>query len=398
MTILSPPPTSTFTPSGPPNVSRLLLPIQPNDSYVSCTTFNAKGHITSISKRYPKMQFLSSHGLYPRDLRKIDSSTIDIIPSIVVRDTCFLVNLLHIKAIVMFDKVMVFDTSVTALAKKIGLFMYDLENKLSTQPAGTNHYNYHQDYEHRALESILINVMSSLEAELAEHKYHCGRILEDLEDQIDRVKLKDLLVYSKSLGAFYQKALLIKNVLDELLDNDEDLAKLYLSHKKNNSMDFTEVEMLLEAYYIQCDEFVQQAESLINDIKSTEEIINIILDANRNSLMLFELKVTIYTLGFTVATIAPAFYGMNLKNFVEESEVGFAAVCIFSVVSALWFTFINFKKLGKVRRLAMAPTPRKEKPEVSFDKLRFGKTKHSVQDSKRRAVIWRWLVNETRNK
>ncbi|SCW01384.1 LAFE_0D11386g1_1 [Lachancea fermentati] len=390
-----------------------LKPITPNDSYVSCTIFNKQGDVTAVSQKFPKWAFLRDHHLYPRDLRKVDTSTIDVIPSIVVKPTCILINLLHIKALIQQDSVFVFDTSNSAAAMKLGVFMYDLESKLST--AASSHTA--QCYEHRALESILMNVITCLETEYKQHYSICGNILNELEDEIDRDKLRDLLIRSKNLTAFYQKSLLIRDVLDELLDSDEDLAGMYLSVHKTENDDFSDVEMLLETYYKQCDEYVQQSETLIQDIKSTEEIVNIILDANRNSLMLFELKVTIYTLGFTIATLVPAFYGMNLKNFIEESEWGFGCVVAFSLVSALGVTWANFRALRSVKRLTMmnnhaginsakhiANAKYDLEKEVPTLRQRWAKGARTmwlgnnfrVRDGKQREMIWRWLVDDNK--
>jgi hypothetical protein len=52
-----------------------------------------------------------------------------------------------------------------------------------------------------------------------------------------------------------------------------------------------EVELLLEAYVKQVDGIVQEADQLASNMRNTEEIVKIILDANRNSLMLLDLKV-----------------------------------------------------------------------------------------------------------
>lgn len=389
--------------------------ITPNDSVVSYTVINQKGDVTTVSKKIPKWTFLRDHGLYPRDLRRIDSTTVDVVPSIVMKSSCILINLLHIKAMIQRDKVYVFDSSQAESATKLGVLMYDLESKLS-QSVG-NHLAS-QYYEHRVLESILIHIMVCLETEYKQHYSICGMILNDLEDEIDRDKLQDLLIKSKNLTSFYQKASLIRDVLDELLESDDDLAGMYLTEKKFENDDFADLEMLLETYYKQCDEYVQQSESLIQDIKSTEEIVNIILDANRNSLMLFELKVTIYTLGFTVATIIPAFYGMNLKNFIEESVWGFACVCIFSVASAIAVTTSNFRALRGVTKLTMmsnhpiSPVSRNIiNAQFKTDKelrtiwnnwknglkiIWFGKEK-AVGDVKDRDMVWRWLMDENKN-
>lgn len=365
--------TETINFGGTPKVLKpnIKKPLNQNDNYVSCTTIDIDGSIKSMSKHFPKMDFLKKLDLYPRDLRKIDNSSIDIVPTIAVRKNCILVNLLHIKSIIMKDRIMIFDTSDASSIRKIGLFIYDLQDKLKTN------INQNTSFEFKALETILINVMSVLENDLNRHISICSSILFELENQIDRSKLRDLLIHSKALTTYTQKALLIRNVLDELLETDEDLKGMYLTqlfdtsnksskiqqlddvdngiefNTEDSEFNFSEIEILLENYYNQCDEFVQQANSLISDIKSTEEIVNIILDSNRNSLMLYDLKITIYTLGFTVATTLPAFYGMNLKNFIEDSNVGFGLIVGASILSAVGITVINFKKLRSVQRLTM---------------------------------------------
>ena len=70
---------------------------------------------------------------------------------------------------------------------------------------------------------------------------------------------------------------------------------MYLTEKskgKERDVDeHDEVELLLEAYVKQVDGIVQEADQLASNMRNTEEVVNIILDANRNSLMLLDLKV-----------------------------------------------------------------------------------------------------------
>lgn len=398
-------------PLAPPKlIYSQLKAIAPNDQYVSCTTFDGNGNITNVSKKYPKKSFLLDNKLFPRDFRKIDTLSVDVAPLIMVRSgNAILINLLHIKAIIKKDSVMVFDTSAPEAAARLGLFMYDLELKL--KPSSVNKT---LSYEFRALESILINVMTNLEADLKVHLLSCGLILSELENQIDRGQLQELLIKSKNLNSYYQKAVLIRNVLEELLDNDEDLAGMYLSEPTKycgTEIDaYDDLEMLLEAYYNQCDEFVQHAGSVLSDIKQTEEIVNIILDANRNSLMVFELRITVYTLGFAVATLVPAFYGMNLKNYIEDTNWGFGLVVAISIVQGLIITFLNFRKLHAVQKLTMTNSPYlKLHSDISkaharalqnrqklWYRLLYGNrnTTYDKPTPKERDVIWRMINND----
>lgn len=78
-----------------------------------------------------------------------------------------------------------------------------------------------------------------------------------------------------------------------------------------------------------------------------------ILDANRNSLMLLDLKFSIGTLGIAAGTLVSALYGMNLKNFIEESDLGFGLVSAACFISTVVICFYGLIKLRKVQRVRM---------------------------------------------
>ena len=72
----------------------------------------------------------NKHGLLPRDLRKLEGPQANS-PSILVRKNSILVNLLHIRALVKADKVLVFDVMSSGDSHAQSIFMWDLEGKLS---------------------------------------------------------------------------------------------------------------------------------------------------------------------------------------------------------------------------------------------------------------------------
>lgn len=102
------------------------------------------------------------------------------------------------------------------------------------------------------------------------------RVLRALEEDIDRDKLRHLLVYSKKLGTFEHKAKLVRDAIDELLEADDDLAAMYLTEKTHDIYrgedDHNEVELLLESYHKVCDEIVQASANLVSNIRNTEEV------------------------------------------------------------------------------------------------------------------------------
>jgi len=196
-----------------------------------------------------------------------------------------------------------------------------------------------------------------LESEFEGVREPVVRVLRELEEDIDRDKLRYLLIYSKKLGTFEQKAKLVRDAIDELLEADDDLSAMYLTEKANNIVrgedDHTEVEMLLESYHKICDEIVQASGNLVSNIRNTEEIVKAILDANRNSLMLLDLKFSIGTLSISSAGFIAALYGMNLVNFLEQAEWGFGGVTGVCGMLGLVVCSYGLSRLRKVQRVSM---------------------------------------------
>lgn len=400
---------------------------------ITCTVFDQDGNVTAVCKRFSRKDFLDIDGLHPRDLRHIDNAQESIIPSILVRPHCILVNMLNIRAIISYNRVLVLDSATDRTkTSRLGLFVYDLENKLRTsamaskssapREPGEGALNATESYEMKALESILMNAVASLDVELKAHLSVLNEILHDLEDHVDRDLLRELLVRNKSLSKFCQKSLLVRNVINDVLDSDEDLVGLYLTEKHNGlfreETDHAEAELLLESYYKQTDEIVQQAEQVLSNIKSTEEIINIMLDSNRNSLMLMELKVCIGTLGFTASMLIASLFGMNLKNYMEDSPIGMASVFAVAAIAGAGVTVFNLKRLATAKKVTIGanngdlmqpminagrksvaePTQKRTHPQRQVMKRAllhkiFGRTgaKDPNFDSRQKKAVWRWL-------
>ena len=309
------------------------------------------------------------YGLLPRDLRKIDSS---LLPHILVRPSAILINLLHLRVLIKHNRVLVLDAYGTSDSYTQSQFIFDLQGKLGQHEASRQAGSL--PYEFRALEAVLISVTSGLEGEFEVVSEPVHKVLKELEEDIDRDKLRHLLIYSKKLGTFERKARLVRDAIDDLLEADDDLVTMYLTEraqgKTREEDDHTEVEMLLESYHKVCDEIVQIAGNQVSNIRNTEEVyvppawlttwfsanvssVKAILDANRNSLMLLDLKFSIGTLGIGSGAFIASLYGMNLKNFLEESDFGFWGVSGGSAICAAVVCLYGLKKLRRVQRVTM---------------------------------------------
>lgn len=82
-----------------------------------------------------------------------------------------------------------------------------------------------------------------------------------------------------------------------------------------------------------------------------------ILDANRNALMLLDLKFSVCTLGLGAGTFIAALYGMNLKNFIEESDLGFWGVSGICGVLSVVVLMYGMRRLRRVQKVSMWDSP-----------------------------------------
>lgn len=69
--------------------------------------------------------------------------------------------------------------------------------------------------------------------------------------------------------------------------------------------------------------------------------------------MLLDLKFSIGTLGLATGTLFSALYGMNLKNFIEESDLGFGAVSVTCFAISAIVCVYGLAKLRKLQRVRM---------------------------------------------
>ncbi|GLB39095.1 putative transporter [Lyophyllum shimeji] len=331
---------------------------QPTDLMLRCTVLDREGNVKTISGHFRKSDLSAEHALNARDLRKIDSRVPNLVPTILVRKEAILVNILHIRALVKSDAVILFDTYGSADSRLHSVFLYHLEHNLKLKGSGS-------PYEFRALESILLSVLSALEAEMVFIRNLVGGLLAELEDNIDHDRFKRLLHYSRRLTSFQNRAKLVEEALEEVLGQDDDLNAMYLTDKKNNivreGQDHEELELLLESFAKQVEEIVNEAESIQSNVQSTQEIVELILDSNRNALLALDLQVSIATLGIGSGALVAGLFGMNLTSHIEEHVYAFYAMSAASAALALLVAWTGLRKLAKIRRVGLSKSQNSQK-------------------------------------
>jgi magnesium transporter len=205
-----------------------------------------------------------------RDLRKIDESQL---PAILVRQSTILVNLLHFRVLITYEDVLVLHVfkPTQGETSHISAFMYELQGKLQLE----NHHHVNLPYELRALETILLMVMSELDIESQDLQKPARQVLQELDHGVSLEKLKKLADVSRQLSAFQQKVKLVREALRTVLEADDDMAAMYLTEKAlgkpRAEANHEEVELLLENYYECCGEIMEKADHLLSDVQITHD-------------------------------------------------------------------------------------------------------------------------------
>lgn len=230
-------------------------------------------------------------------------------------------------------------------------------------------------YEHRALESILVDTANALEEEMGFIRRLVKNLLQNLETDINRENLRKLLHYSRRLAGFQSRAKSIKSAFDELLDSDEDLSAMYITDKLNGRPralhDHAQLELLLESFTKQVEEIVSEIDTTAANMQSTQEIAELMLDSGRNALLALDIKVSIATLGIGTGALVAGLFGMNLTTTLEDNPWAFAIVSgITAFIAACVFGY-GSRVLRKVRHIALVSKPTSLPESVREAKERF---------------------------
>lgn len=318
------------------------------------TTYDSKGIAISTTKS-TKHEIATTYGLSARDLRTLDLATTGI-TQILIRDNSILVHLFNLRLLIQADQLLLFhidELDSHDQDNSLLVFTHDLESRLRHRVSTTSS----MPYELRALETALASVTSTLEAEflLASQKVRKALRLENTEEALTDYEPWTLLHLTRQLADIAQRARHVRAALQDVLNEDQDMADMHLTDKRAGKPhaveDHQDVEYLLEAYFKASDTIAQEAASLIGSIEQTEGTIQAILDVRRNRIMTLEAKMEIIMLGFASATLVAGLYGMNVINYLEDNALGFGVLTATCLVSVALIWRYGKRQLKHVQKL-----------------------------------------------
>ncbi|XP_014732286.1 PREDICTED: magnesium transporter MRS2 homolog, mitochondrial [Sturnus vulgaris] len=305
--------------------------------------FDKKGNTTYFEKK--KTELYQELGLQARDLR------FQHVMSIATRNNRIIMRMEFLKAVITPEFLLILDYRNLSLE-------HWLLNELASQLAGEGQLvTYSLPFEFRAIEAILQYWISKLQGRLNTLQPQILETLEALVDpkllSVDRSKLHILLQNGKSLSELETDLKVFKETILEILDEEEVIEELCLSkwtdpqvfEESTSGIDHAEeMELLLENYYRQAEDLLNEARELRVLIDDSESIIFINLDSHRNVMMRLNLQLTMGTFSVSLFGLIGVAFGMNLESSLEEDPRIFWLVTgiMFLGSGLIWRRLLSF--------------------------------------------------------
>ncbi|KAJ6312732.1 hypothetical protein OIU77_014290 [Salix suchowensis] len=300
--------------------------------------------------------------IHARDLRILDP-LLSYPSTILGREGAIVLNLEHIKAIITSEEVLLRDP----MDENVIPVVEELQRRLPPANVFRQGHGNGKDYtggqldveageedespfEFRALEVALEAICSFLAARTTELETSAYPALDELTSKISSRNLDRVRKLKSAMTRLTARVQKVRDELEQLLDDDDDMADLYLSRKlagvsspasgsgganwflasptigskisrasrvslatvHGDENDVEELEMLLEAYFMQIDSTLNKLTTLREYIDDTEDYINIQLDNHRNQLIQLELYLSSGTVCLTIYSLVAGVFGMNI--------------------------------------------------------------------------------------
>ncbi|XP_068642448.1 magnesium transporter MRS2-4 isoform X1 [Aristolochia californica] len=320
--------------------------------------------------------------------------------NILAREKAMVINLEFIKAIVTAEEVLLLDP----LSQEVLPFVDQLRQQLPLKsPSGTHEAGQRDiqekeglqselPFEFQVLEVVLEVVCSYLDASVADLEINAYPVLDELARNVSTKNLERVRSLKSNLTRLLARVQKVRDEIEHLLDDNEDMAHLYLTRRQiqgqqlealmataaSNSIvpsaphlrrinsnfhsnasfvsfhsdddDVEDLEMLLEAYFMQLDGTRNKVLSVREYIDDTEDYVNIQLDNQRNELIQLQLTMTIASFAVAVETLIAGIFGMNIPytwnnvNGVFWPFVGYSSLACLALF-LLILGYARWKKL-----------------------------------------------------
>lgn len=172
----------------------------------------------------------------------------------------------------------------------------------------------HLPFEIRALEATLLTAVAILGREVSSLEAAARPLLTRIRHRIERQDLESLFEVQSKLDKAVSRVSRIREVLEEILDDEDEMAAMCLSHAEAGNdvgasprviggrqftideeypttgtdideEEVSEVQDLFEAHWLQSDYLLSRLTSMQQNISRTQHLVNLDLDSKRNALV-----------------------------------------------------------------------------------------------------------------
>ena len=258
----------------------------------------------------------------PRELNIIGGIRRYTISNIVIKKKSFIIKLDYLRAIVKHDMVYIFDID----NQNVNDFSNYLSNKL------INKKDNETRFELKILDVMISHICIQYNNILDNFLSEVINLDKMLSLNNINISFNNIVTLQNKIINFQTRVNDVKNVIEELLDSDEDMANIYISKENNPITEHTEVEYLLENYQKNFQEILNEVSGMLKDIDIRQRILDLNFASKRNNLASLNVKLTLLSLSVSLGTIITGIFGMNLKSKLEDSFVAFIIIIFVIVV------------------------------------------------------------------
>lgn len=358
-----------------------------------------------------RRDILRLFSLMTRDLRRIDPALdrVDTSGAIVIREKAILLNLAGVRCIIAADRCFVFYPEGAPAKKFLEAIIPKLRHKAERRYVQGLHAAYPptendvdvngksssamdggQAFELDALEAALIVATGTLDAELVLLVQKAKKNSLTLPGQINPITLEELRRTKQASIELESKAKALADVLEEILDDDDELAEINLSRQplreerqkrrernrlkrelqspmsnavrdkqdaleqledeEDEEEDIEKAEELLEYYLQRVSSTQSKAEAVLEGARDLEESIGVSLSARRFEVNRLELLLSMGSFAACVGAMIAGIFGMNMRNTMEMSVWGFYGVTA-GIILLCVYVFFALLKYTQQRRI-----------------------------------------------
>ncbi|CAH2063607.1 unnamed protein product [Thlaspi arvense] len=309
--------------------------------------------------------------------------------NILAREKAIVVNLEVIKAIVTAEEVLLLDPLRPEVLPLIDRLKQQFPQRNGSENAPQASANVQSaldpeaaeglqselPFEFQVLEIALEVVCSIVDSSVAALETEAWPILDELTKNVSTENLEYVRSLKSNLTRLLARVQKVRDELEHLLDDNEDMADLYLTRKwiqnqqteailegtatnsilapphntsnRSASMvtsnmdedDVEDLEMLLEAYFMQLEGMRNKILTVREYIDDTEDYVNIQLDNQRNELIQLQLILTIASFAIAAETLLASLFGMNIPCSLYDTH-GIFGYFVWSITALCFVLFM----------------------------------------------------------